>query len=164
MQTQQPTPRLSFIHLLTGDRPQAMAWVTGNHTAPQLSGLVRFYGTPYGGVLVEAEIFGLPDIAVPRLVDFYALHIHEYGDCSQNFTQTGGHYDPTMQPHPYHAGDLLPLMGNQGYAWSAFYDRRFFIPDILGRSVVIHAMRDDFTSQPSGDAGEKIGCGVIRAV
>lgn len=164
MQTQQPTPRRSFLQLLNDDRPQAMAWVTGDSAAPQLSGLVKFYATPYGGVLVEAEIFGLPDISVPGSTGFYALHIHEHGDCSQNFTRTGAHYDPAMRPHPDHAGDLLPLMGNQGYAWSAFYDRRFFIPDILGRSVVIHAKRDDFTSQPSGDAGEKIGCGVIRAV
>ena len=57
---------------------------------------------------------------------------------------------------------MIPLMGNQGYAWLAFYDKRFSIPEILGRSVIIHAMPDDFRTQPSGDAGEKIGCGVIR--
>lgn len=164
MQTQQPTPRLFFVQILANNSPQAAAWVTGGDAAPELSGLVKFYATPYEGVLVEAEIFGLPDIRVQGATAFYAMHIHESGDCSQNFTRTGEHYNPSVQPHPYHAGDLLPLMGNQGYAWSAFYDKRFRVPDIIGRSVVIHAKRDDFTSQPSGDAGVKIGCGVIRAV
>ena len=59
--------------------------------------------------------------------------------------------------------DMLPLMGNQGYAWLSFYDKRFTIPEIIGKSVIIHEKRDDFASQPSGDAGEKIGCGVIVA-
>lgn len=164
MQTQQPTPRLPFIQLLEQNTPQAMAWVTGDSSVPGLSGLVKFYDTPYEGVLVEAEVFGLPDRSIPGSSDFYALHIHEFGDCSQRFTQTGEHYNPTMQLHPYHAGDLLPLMGNQGYAWSAFYDKRFRVPDIIGRSVIIHSQRDDFTSQPAGDPGMKIGCGVIQAV
>ena len=53
-------------------------------------------------------------------------------------------------------------MANQGYAWESFYDKRFRIADILNRSVVIHQHRDDFTSQPSGDSGIMIGCGVIR--
>ncbi len=157
----QITPRLSFIHLLEKDRPQAVAWVKGNEDDSRLSGLVKFFSTPYGGVLVEAEIFGLPDIETERSSDFYALHIHEEGDCSEDFTRTGGHYNPGDMPHPMHGGDLLPLMGNQGYAWTAFYDKRFTVPEIIGRSVVIHSKRDDFTSQPSGDAGEKIGCGVI---
>ena len=54
-------------------------------------------------------------------------------------------------------------MGNQGYAWQVFYDKRFFVDDILGRSVIIHSMTDDFSSQPSGNSGAKIGCGVIKA-
>lgn len=53
-------------------------------------------------------------------------------------------------------------MGNQGYAWTVFYDKRVTIQDIVGRSVVIHAMPDDFMTQPSGNSGAKIGCGVIR--
>lgn len=159
---QNPTPRLSFIHLLEENRPQALAWVTGNDVSPNLSGLVKFYDTPYGGVLVESEIFGLPNIQSPGSSDFYALHIHESGDCSNHFSQAGEHFNPSMQPHPYHAGDLIPLMGNQGYAWGAFYDKRFTVREILNRSVIIHAQRDDFTTQPSGNSGTMIGCGVIR--
>lgn len=155
------TPRLTFIHLLDRDRPQAVAWVKGSEAYPELSGLVKFFTTPYGGVLVEAEIFGLPNAGTEASSDFYAFHIHEEGDCSDNFAKTGGHYNPTDKPHPGHAGDMIPLMGNQGYAWMSFYDKRFTVPEIVGRSVVIHSRRDDFISQPSGDAGEKIGCGVI---
>lgn len=157
----QVTPRLTFIHLLQQNKPQAVAWVRGNESNPRLSGLVKFYATSYGGVLIEAEIFGLPDIENQFSSDFYAFHIHEYGDCSDNFSKTGNHYNPTNQPHPDHAGDMIPLMGNQGYAWTVFYDKRFTVPEIVGKSVVIHSRRDDFTSQPSGDAGEKIACGII---
>ena len=144
------TPALVFSQLLKNNQPQAAAWVTGNTSAPQLSGLVKFYDTPYGGVLIESELFGLPNI--------------QTSGSSDSFTKTGEHYNPQHRLHPYHAGDLLPVLGNQGYAWEAFYDKRFSISDILGRSVVIHSDSDDFSSQPSGNSGNKIGCGMIRRV
>jgi len=162
MRSDQITPRIAFTQLLQYERPQAAAWITGSFAAPQLSGLVKFYRTSYGGVLVEAEIFGLPNIEQQGSSDFYAMHIHQFGDCSGDFSKTGEHYNPSGQMHPYHAGDLLPLLGNQGYAWSAFYDKRFTVDEIIGKSVIIHSMRDDFTTQPSGDPGTKIGCGEIR--
>lgn len=155
------TPGMIFSDLLRYNEPQAEAWIRGNAQNPQLNGVVRFYQTPYAGVLIEAEIFGLPDNTALNPSGFYAMHIHENGDCSMPFDKTGAHYNPTNEPHPEHAGDLLPLLGNQGYAWLSFFDRRFQIPAIRGRSVIIHQMRDDFTTQPSGAAGEKIGCGVI---
>lgn len=164
MRTDQVTPRINFTQLLAYERPQAAAWVRGNAANPRLSGLVKFYQNTYGGVLVEAEIFGLPNIVTPGSSNFYAFHIHEYGNCSDNFSKVGGHYNPADTSHPDHAGDMPPLLGNQGYAWSAFYDKRFTIDDIIGRSVIIHADRDDFTSQPSGDPGPMIGCGEIRRV
>lgn len=164
MHTDQMTPRINFIQLLAYERPAAAAWVTGNAANPKLSGLVKFYQTSYSGVLVEAEIFGLPNISAQGSSDFYAFHIHEFGNCSDNFQKVGGHYNPTGSAHPDHAGDLLPLLGNQGYTWSAFYDKRFTIDEIIGKSVIIHANRDDFTSQPSGDPGSMIGCGEIRRV
>ena len=155
------TPGMIFADLLKVSDPQAEASIRGNAQNPQLRGIVKFYQTPYSGVLIEAEIFGLPNLTKSGSSDFYAMHIHEDGDCSMPFNKTGAHYNPTGQPHPKHAGDLLPLMGNQGYAWLAFFDRRFQIPAIRGRSVIIHQMRDDFTTQPSGCSGEEIGCGVI---
>ncbi len=162
MYTDQITPRINFTQLLAYERPDAAAWITGSAANPRLSGLVKFYQTSYGGVLVEAEIFGLPDTAQKRSGSFYAMHIHEHGDCSGNFQKAGSHFNPDGTDHPAHAGDMPPLLGSQGYAWSAFYDKRFTIEDILGRSVIIHAKRDDFTTQPSGASGAMIGCGEIR--
>ncbi len=158
------TPGMIFVNELRYGKPAAAAWIMGNAQNPQLSGLVQFFETPYEGVLVEAEIFGLPNLSEKGSSDFYAMHIHENGDCSLQFAKTGGHYNPTEKPHPEHAGDMVPLMGNQGYAFLAFYDKRFRIEDILERSVVIHAMPDDFKTQPAGDSGMKIGCGVIRKI
>ncbi|HBA67969.1 MAG TPA: superoxide dismutase family protein [Lachnospiraceae bacterium] len=157
------TPRLTFVRILEKNCPAAVAWVTGKGAYSELSGLVKFYRTPYDGVLVEAEIFGLPNIATQGSSDFYAMHIHENGDCSGSFEKTGGHFNPSDSFHPAHAGDMVPLLGNQGYAWTVFYDKRFTIDDIIGKSVIIHSGRDDFTTQPAGDSGEKIGCGVIRS-
>ena len=166
------TPGMAFSEILRMDRPDAVAWISGNEENPKLSGKVSFYRTPYEGILVEAEIFGLPNINTPKGSQFYGMHIHEDGNCTRPFDRTGPLYTrslnmgqqfvPATGEHPQHSGDLLPLMGNQGYAWGAFYDKQFHIPEIVGRSVVIHAMRDDFTTQPAGDSGEKIGCGVIR--
>lgn len=162
MHSNQITPRISFLQTLTYERPEAAAWVSGNAGNSQLSGLVKFYRTSYDGILIEAEIFGLPNVSDPGSSNFYAMHIHEFGDCSDNFQKTGNHYNPAEKPHPEHAGDLLPLLGNQGYAWSAFYDKRFTIEEIIGKSVIIHSAPDDFATQPSGNSGIKIGCGVIR--
>ena len=54
------------------------------------------------------------------------------------------------------------MFGNDGYAWGAVVTDRFKIDQVIGRTVIIHAGPDDFTSQPSGNAGAKIACGVIR--
>ncbi len=156
------TPRLTFVRILEKNRPAAVAWVTGKGSYSELSGLVKFYDTPYDGVLVEAEVFGLPNISTQGSSDFYAMHIHQYGNCSGSFEKAGSHFNPSNTFHPKHAGDMIPLLGNQGYAWTAFYDKRFTIDEIIGKSVIIHSGRDDFTTQPAGDSGEKIGCGVIR--
>ena len=157
------TPRLTFVNILEKNTPQDVAWVKGSSSHASLSGLVKFYSTPYGGVLVEAEVFGLPNISEENSSDFYAMHIHANGECHDDFQSAGSHFNPTNSLHPKHAGDLLPLLGSQGYAWGAFYDKRFTIDEIIGRSVIIHAGRDDFTTQPAGDSGSRIGCGIIRA-
>lgn len=142
--------------------PIAVAFLNGNPSHPTLYGKVSFYNTPFGGVLINAEIRGLPD--KQEISNFYGMHIHEFGDCTPPFDKTGNHYNPDNTEHPWHAGDLPALLGNSGYAWMCFYTERFTISEILGKSVVIHSMRDDFTSQPSGDSGNKIGCGAIQPV
>ena len=89
------------------------------------------------------------------------IHVKEYSYPSAYAKLSGNADNPNNLPHPQHAGDLPPLLGNQGYAYSAFYTDRFELPDIIGRSLIIHSGADDFTTQPSGNAGVKIGCGVI---
>ena len=158
----QLTPATTFTQLLFHDHPGAIAWINGNKNYPRLNGLVKFYHTTYGGVLVEAQIFNLPDITLPGSSNFYAMHIHETGDCGDAFDHTGMHYNPQNTEHPNHAGDMPPLLSNQGYAYSVFYDKRFTIQEIIGRAVIIHEKPDDFTTQPSGNSGAKIGCGVIQ--
>lgn len=156
------TPADVFKQLLAGGHPGAIAWVSGNEQYSDLNGSVKFYHTTYGGVLVEAQIFGLPNISVPGSSNFYAMHIHDSGDCGEHFSHTGLHYNPGNFNHPDHAGDMPPLLGCQGYAFSIFYDKRFTIQEIIGRSVIIHEKPDDFTSQPAGNAGNKIACGTIE--
>ena len=148
-----------FSSILTQTEPAATASIQGNADNPTLTGNVLFYHTPLNGILVSAEIQGLP---ASNPTGYFGMHIHEFGNCTLPFDQTGMHYNPTKQPHPIHAGDLPPLLSNDGYAWISFFDSRYTISDIIGKSVIIHGMRDDFTTQPSGDSGPKIGCGVIE--
>lgn len=148
-----------FVSILHNTQPSAYAWVEGNSDHPELGGMVYFYETPIGGVVVNAEIDGLPNT---NPTNFYAFHIHEFGDCTPPFDKTGSHYNPQNEMHPKHAGDMPPLLANGDYAWTAFFDNRITVEKIIGKSVVIHDMRDDFTTQPSGDSGKKIACGVIE--
>ena len=155
-----PCNTFSFTSILRRNVPDAYACIKGNTAYPDLCGIVNFYKAPPGGVLVCAEVYGLPDTGTHNS-SFYGMHIHEFGNCVPPFDKTGNHYNPGGSMHPYHAGDLPPLLGNSGYAWTVFFNARISIPDIIGKSVVIHSRRDDFTSQPAGDSGDKIGCGVI---
>ena len=109
MPSNQITPKVFFLDSLTNDRPKAMAWVADNKNNPQTSGLVKFYQPSNGGVLVEAEFFGLPDSDSSINSNFFAMHIHNFPDCGFDFANVGTHYNPDNLPHPFHAGDLPPL-------------------------------------------------------
>ena len=66
--------------------------------------------------------------------------------------------------HPYHTEDMPPLFGSQGYAFSIFLSGRFSVCEIIGRTVIIHLNPDDFHTQPSGNSGAKIACGMIEKI
>lgn len=139
-------------------RPDAVAFVRGGTDAPNINGQVRFYQEP-GNVLVVADIAGLPQSGQ---TGFFGFHIHEGNSCAgAGFPLTGSHYNPAGADHPKHAGDLPPLMMQQGRAHLEVRTDRFRVQDILGRTVVIHSAPDDFNTQPAGNAGAKIACGVI---
>ena len=142
--------------------PDAYAIIQGGSSYPNITGIVNFYQTHWGiGLMVEAEFTNLPNLPTnsPRFLGF---HLHENGNCSNNFANTGMHYNPTNAAHPYHIGDFPAILNSNGYAYLAFYDGFLTLPQILGRSVIVHSQRDDYTTQPSGDSGDKIACGVVR--
>jgi Cu-Zn family superoxide dismutase len=105
----------------------------------------------------------------------HGLHIHEVGDCSADDAMSAkGHFNPFGKPHAghtaveRHAGDLPSLKANkQGRAKvDVEVDIITVTPgpaSIIGRSIIIHADPDDFRTQPTGNAGARIACGVIRA-
>lgn len=137
--------------------PCAVANIKGESHTPKLCGQIRFY-QKRNCVLIEATVTGLPSSDT----GFFGFHIHEGSCCKgKDFSDTGNHYNPEKSPHPEHAGDLPPLMLCNGGAYQQVATDRFCVKDIIGRTVVIHSMPDDFHSQPSGNAGTKIACGVI---
>lgn len=84
------------------------------------------------------------------------------GNSEDEFANAKTHYNPTKCPHPYHVGDLPPLIENKGYCYMCVLINKFKIKDIIGKVIIIHDMPDDFTTQPSGNSGTKIACGKIE--
>ena len=142
----------------------AQARVRGSQAYPRIRGRVDFYQTDLG-VLVAAEVDGLPIGTGACSNPVFGFHIHEGSKCLGNaedpFAEVGMHYNPGNCPHPYHAGDLPPLFGNDGYAVLICLTNRFTVEEIIGKTIIVHSAPDDFTTQPSGNAGDKIACGEI---
>jgi Cu-Zn family superoxide dismutase len=119
-----------------------------------------------GKVRVEAEVSGLAPGP-------HGFHIHEWGDCSAaDGKSAGAHYNPTGHEHGppgagVHAGDLGNLVADEdGEARVSIVLDQFQLDagprGILGRGLIVHADDDDLVSQPAGDAGGRVACGVIR--
>lgn len=146
-------------------KPCAVARIEGSCDYPEIRGCVWFYAARMG-VMVAAEIEGLPEATGRCSGHFFGFHIHEGHCCSGNaqnpFADAGGHFNPDCCPHPEHAGDMPPLLANCGYALQVFLTNKYSVDEIIGRTVIIHAKPDDFTTQPSGNAGEMIACGEIK--
>ena len=118
------------------------------------------------GVRVQGTISGLD--ANSR----HGFHIHEFGDCSaDDGTSAGDHFAPEEMPHgaptdeERHMGDMGNVETNEdGEAQINYVDPMMEIEGentILGRGVIVHAEEDDLQTQPTGDAGGRLGCGVI---
>lgn len=108
---------------------------------------------------MTAEVTGLPRDG------FYAFHIHEGESCAGvNYSESGAHYNPAGAAHPNHAGDLPPLLSHNGTAKMTVLTGRFRVDEIIGKTVIIHSDPDDFTTQPSGNPGKKLACGIICKV
>ena len=121
-----------------------------------------------GKVSLTVEVRGAP-------AGEHAIHIHAVGDCSApDGTSAGGHWNPTEEDHgqwgtaPHHLGDVGNIqVGDDGSGSISLTTERWSIGtgetnDVVGKGIILHAGVDDFTSQPTGAAGERIGCGVIE--
>lgn len=127
-------------------------------------GVVTFMKTDVG-VEVVADVEGLTP-------GKHGFHIHEYGDCSApDATTAGGHFVPDGNPHgapgsmERHGGDLGNLTAEaDGKAHLEWLDTHLTFQgahSILGRAVIVHAGEDDLATQPTGNAGGRLACGVI---
>ncbi len=83
------------------------------------------------------------------------------GNNEDEFADAKMHFNPSKCPHPFHIGDLPPLIENNGYAYMSVLINKFKIKDIIGKVLIIHDMPDDFFTQPSGNSGTKIACGIL---
>lgn len=160
------------MHNLFNRRPASIkAEIHGGPLAPSIRGVVSFYNTA-GGTEVCANISGLPPYQPASEVNGapigpHGFHIHENGDCAVGdpenpFTAAGGHWAPQNQPHGNHAGDFPVLFSNNGRSIMCFFTNKFKPRDVVGRSIIIHQNPDDYRSQPSGDAGKRLACGIIK--
>ncbi|MFH4964094.1 superoxide dismutase family protein [Gaetbulibacter sp. M235] len=141
--------------------PKSDSNVSGTVTFTQENGIVT----------MVAEMEGLTE-------GTHAIHIHEKADCSSpDGKSTGGHWNPTAQPHGkwgaeegYHKGDIGNFTAEaSGKGSITFTTDEWCIgcgdetKDILGKAVIVHAGTDDYTTQPTGDAGGRVSCaGIIE--
>jgi Cu-Zn family superoxide dismutase len=115
-----------------------------------------------GGVHLDVKASGL----APGV---HGFHIHEVGDCSApDASSAKGHFNPGAKPHGSHAGDMADLTADASGAAHLSVDAPGLTlidgpTNILGRAFVIHADPDDHKSQPAGNSGKRIACGVIQA-
>lgn len=145
-----------------------MALATLTPTAnSNVRGIVMFHEMD-GHLMVHAKLSGLTPGAE------HGFHVHENGSCaSPDGMSAGGHFNPDGKPHgpqaaAHHAGDMPALKADA----QGMVDQKFMLmgptvapgaASLVGRAVIVHAQPDDYTTQPTGNAGGRIGCGVIAA-
>lgn len=162
---------MSLALLLPGNlqAATARAAIEGTSDAVPVEGLATMEDTP-DGLDIRIDIFKAPP-------GKHGLHIHETGSCAELGNSAGGHYNPELVKHGLitqdgitgaHLGDL----GNIEIASAGFGTLSILVPfltvtgaqyNVGGRSVILHEKVDDF-GQPTGNAGGRIGCGVIEAL
>lgn len=130
----------------------------------QVTGSIRFVETG-NDTLVDISLRNLSPGA-------HGIHIHERGDCSSpDALSAGAHFNPTGAPHggldgSHHLGDLGNIVaGADGTVIFNFHVKDLKIsgePNINGRAVIIHAGEDDLKTQPTGNSGKRVACGVIN--
>lgn len=147
----------------------AEAVLGGTHAETIVSGSLRFYELKEKKVKLELDVLVPTKAGLP-----VAVHLHEHGDCGNGGTNAHGHWNPRNTAHgkwgegAFHAGDIgnITLDGNgRGRLtlttdlWSIGGDA---MTNIADRAVIVHAGVDDYLTQPTGNSGARIGCGVIQ--
>ena len=156
---------LSLVALsaFAGDTTKAIA-VVHPASGSQVQGTVTFTKTG-DEMKVVADLTGLAP-------GKHGFHVHEFGDCSSpDAKSAGGHFNPTNAPHAGHDAEMRHVgdLGNieadaSGKAHLELTDQKMTFSGencVLGRSVIVHEKADDLHTQPTGDAGGRVGCGVI---
>ncbi len=150
---------------IENERPALIADIRGGASHPNIRGLIHMYWLP-NAIFLQSEFEGLPASRV------FGFHVHDGIICGassgdQQFAEAGSHFDNCSEglwcgQHPYHAGDLSPIFSDSdGYAASQLYLDRAVVAEYSGKPVVLHMMPDDFTSQPAGNSGVRIACGIL---
>ena len=143
---------------------------------------IAIIGPASGSALAGTAIFTQNGDTITLVIEvqnvspgLHAVHIHETGDCSApDATSAGGHWNPTNVAHgkwgegEFHLGDIGNItVGEDGTGTIALTTDLWemgtgSVLDIVGTGIIVHADADDFTSQPSGNAGARIGCGAVQ--
>lgn len=150
------------------ERPALMGEVHGGAQFPDIEGLIHAFWLN-DELYFQAEFTGLPPDRV------FGLHIHDGVICGtaegdQPFTEAGGHLSLCPEGtwcarHPYHAGDLPPVISDSvGYAAMQVFIGKAKISDYSGKPIILHSMPDDFSTQPAGNSGKRIACGIFMEV
>lgn len=142
-------------------RPVLSALIKGSEKYNSVQGKACFYKYK-DGFWFTMDVTGLPVSSEQCPIPFFACHIHEGGSCEAGFESTMGHLNMEQCPHPAHIGDLLPLYAREGRASMIYFIEGIDLNLFKGRTLIIHRNHDDFTTQPSGNSGEKMACGVIE--
>lgn len=156
----------------------AVATPAATHAEAVLSGTyadTAVNGTAKFDVGADGKVKLVLDLNIPaKAGKSVAVHIHEHGDCGDHGNMSHGHWNPTQQQHgkwgsaSFHAGDIGNVdLDKDGKGtltmetdlWTIGGDS---LKNILDRAVIVHGGVDDYTSQPTGNAGGRIGCGVIK--
>jgi superoxide dismutase, Cu-Zn family len=146
--------------------PMAMATLSPTTSGSTAQGTVHFQELADGAVEVQVDLTGVP-------AGTHGFHVHEFGSCANNGEAAGGHFNPTNQPHAspeavsHHAGDFGNVTADaNGEVHTRFTTRSIMVStdirSVVGKAVILHANRDDLTTQPTGNAGGRIACGVAQ--
>ena len=128
-------------------------------------GVIHFQELAGGEVEVHADLTGVPP-------GVHGFHIHEFGDCGDNGNAAGGHFNPLSAPHAgpdsasHHAGDFGNVTADASGRVNARFTTRSLkvtagTTSAVGHAVILHANPDDLATQPTGNAGGRISCGVV---